>query len=479
MGLVDNVAIAAAERVERGGGTRAGLFAWKKLAETASAPETRGRAIVNAWRCAGALRDVDAIHQLAVQWDTVDAGDFDAELVVLCKNLSKNGMLVPATAIAHAETRRRGSALAFYLYARCLDVAGDRRAAAAFAQAIAQAEKTGDGDIARSARVRRAEWLSREPETLPEAVEEAKRVEARDALPAERLVVATVLLRAPSRFARAAALGICDELVAKDSPLALPETRALAARALRLAAQHADDLGDALTPMEIDRLLAILSREPIAKEAARARDAVRAHGRIGAAKDDRALAEALDEIGRTFSELAPLHVRAKEIIAGRVVVQADTNEARPTWDTLLDAVAALHDARHAQVAHALRTLAEREEKGKRVPAQTWSIVLVALASDDAEVRAVAGRLTAAMLASRTATPPRGWLGIAHALAGAGMDDLATHARRLAALAKEPGAAEALGVALTRAGWQFARAGERSRAIAQLREAKSLGANRSG
>src|SRR5438045_661665 len=124
MGIVDEMAIAAAERVERGGGARAGLFAWRKLAETASASETRGRA-------------------------------------------------------------------------------------------IAAAERSGEKAVGRSARVRRAVWLSREPETLPEGVEEAKRVEVREALPAEQIAIATVLLRSPSRFARAAALGICDELVAK------------------------------------------------------------------------------------------------------------------------------------------------------------------------------------------------------------------------------------------------------------------------
>src|SRR5260221_11295660 len=120
MGIVDEMAIAAAERVERGGGATAGLFAWRKLAETAGSAETRGRAIVNAWRCAGTLRDVDAIHQLCAQWETVDAGDFDDDIVVLCKELARGGLLVPATAVAHAEARRRGSALARYLYARCL-----------------------------------------------------------------------------------------------------------------------------------------------------------------------------------------------------------------------------------------------------------------------------------------------------------------------------------------------------------------------
>src|SRR5262249_31742061 len=70
------------------------------------------------------------------------------------------------------------------------------------------------------------------------------------------------------------------------------------------------------------------------------------------------------------------------------------------------------------------------------------------------------------------TPPLGWIAIADALAAAKLDDLATHARRLAALAKEPGAAESLADALTQKGWTLARAGERSRAIAQLREAKA-------
>ena len=47
------------------------------------------------------------------------------------------------------------------------------------------------------------------------------------------------------------------------------------------------------------------------------------------------------------------------------------------------------------------------------------------------------------------------------------------ARRAAASAKEPGAASALALALTRSGWQLAEANERLRAIACLREARAL------
>ncbi|HEY8073351.1 MAG TPA: hypothetical protein VIF62_04565, partial [Labilithrix sp.] len=380
MGLVDDVAIAAAERVERAGGARAGLFAWRKLVDGSQSAELRARGVLGAWRCAKEVRDIDAIHQLAAIWETVGDGAWGEQVIALCMDMARASLLVPATAIAHAETRRRGSAIARYLFARCLDVAGDRRASSAFADAIAQAEKEGETVIARASRVRRAAWLAREPETIAAAGEEAGRVSAADATPAERFVLACVSLRAPSRFARAAAIGALDELVAKDSPLARPETRALAARAVRAAVRHADELGESMTPLEVDRLLALLSREPIAKEAERAREAVRVLARLGSELD---FDEALEAASRAFPELAALHQRAREIASGRVQTIADGGEQRPTWDMLLDAAAALRDGKPALAAHALRVVAEREEAAKRrVPAQAWSIAQVALASDD-------------------------------------------------------------------------------------------------
>ncbi len=498
MGIVDDVAVAAAERVERAGGARAGLFAWRKLVDTAQSAELRARGVLGAWRCAKELRDVDAIHQLAGVWETAGDGAWDAQIVALCMELAHGGLLVPATAIAYAETRRRGCAVAHYLYARCLEIAGDRRSADAFAAATAQAEKEGEKTIARASRVRRAAWLAREPETIAAAVDEAARVRAGDATPEERFVLACVMLRAPSRFARAGAIGTLDELVSRDSPLARPETRALAARAVRAAVRHADELGEAMTPLEVDRLLALLSREPIAKQAERAREAVRALAKLGEATSggdrargrdaddgrertsaDAAFDEALAAAARAFPELAPLHHRAREIVAGRVQPPANANEQRPTWDMLLDAAGAMREGKAALAAHALRVVAEREERSaRRAPAQAWSVVRVALVSEDAELRGVAGRLAAALLASRRA-PPRGWLGVAHSLSLADQDELATHARRYAALAKEPGAEDALAIALTREGWALARAGERRQAIARLREARSLAASRSG
>src|SRR5437763_1528311 len=83
--------------------------------------------------------------------------------------------------------------------------------------------------------VRRAAWHAREPDTVAAGVEEASRVASAGATPTERFTLACVMLRAPSRFARASALAVLDDLVAKESPLAHPDTRALASRALRTA----------------------------------------------------------------------------------------------------------------------------------------------------------------------------------------------------------------------------------------------------
>jgi hypothetical protein len=58
-----------------------------------------------------------------------------------------------------------------------------------------------------------------------------------------------------------------------------------------------------------------------------------------------------------------------------------------------------------------------------------------------------------------------------------MEEQATLALRAAVRAKEPGAADALVVALTRSGWQLAAAGDRAAAIARLREARALAASR--
>jgi len=484
MSLATDVAVAAAERVERTAGPAAGLAVWRRLASNAAGPELRGRTILGGIRCAIAVQDLGAIRDLSLLWATVDALDeklWDG-VFAACKQLWRAGLGMAATALAHAEVRRSTTARGLYAYARCLDVSGDPRAAAAFAEAIARSEKEGAIPLGRTCRVRRVAWLARTPDTLSEAIEEAKSVVAADCTPAERLTLARVLLRAPSRFARAGAIALLDELVSTGDA-------ALSRRALVLAARHADDMADELTSLEVDRLVALLSREPLAKEMTRARDTVRSIARLARAKDlaatsgagtaEAELEAALDEAARLDPELAVLHRRARDILRGRFEPALHETtlsleaSAYPQWTALLDAVVAIRDSAWPRTARALRWLAEASERGERLPPHVWTVAQAALGTEDAEVRAVAGRLVASMSKTTTAAPPRGWLPLARALAGCGMDDLATTLRRSAALAKEPGAAEALGLALTRSGWELARSGERSQAIAQLREARAL------
>lgn len=485
MSLAADVAIAAAERIEKSAGESAGLAVFKRLAQNAAGVELRARAILGGLRCAIVLRDLGALRDLSQLWQTVDTGAWEG-IYGSCRELWHAGLGVCATDLAHAEVRRMPSARALYVFARCLDVAGDTRAGAAFGEAIAKAEREGAPALLRTARVRRVYWLSRSAETLPSAVEEAKQVVPGEVTAEERLVLARVLLRSPSRFVRAGALGILDELATSSA-----SSPKLVAMALRVAAQHADETSGGATPLETDRLVAIFAREPFAKQAAPARDAIRALEKIARTKGqpgpaaEAELERALDEAARSSPELAALHRRAREILAGRfeahasALVRTEGSAESPyaAWVPMLDAVVAMRDQAWPRAAGAIRSIAERAEGGERLPAQAWTILQAALACDDAEVRGVAGRAVVAMIQTTSAAPPRGWLALATSLTACGMEDLATHPRRAAALAKEPGAAEALALTLTRSAWQLAERGERSRAIARLREAKAIAAAR--
>jgi tetratricopeptide (TPR) repeat protein len=480
MSLTADVAVAAAERVEKSAGPAAGLALFRRLASNASGTELRARAILGGLRCAIPVRDLGAIRDLALLWQTVDEGVWDG-IFVACKDLWRAGLGVCAVNVAHAEMTRLVTARALYMYARALDVAGDSRAAPAFRAAFERAEKEGANALMHTCRVRRAAWLACAPETLSEAIEEAKKVSVAETTRPERLVLARILLRSPSRFARASAIGLLDDLVSRAGGL-----DDLARRALVLAARHADDMADDLTPLEVDRLLALFARESIAKEAAPVRDAIRAIDRLARAKEKKSDAEldaALALAARSDPELAILHARARDILRGRFepALAASTLAERPVlgagsyplWTAMLDAVVALRDSAWPRAAHALRWLADVAERGERTPPSLWSIAQAALGTDDVEVRAVAGRLVAAMMKVTSAAPPRGWLGLAQALTACGMNELATVARRSAALAKEPGAVEALVLALTRSGWALAESGDRTRALERLREARSL------
>lgn len=465
MNVASSMAIALAERVEKSAGPTAGLLAWKTLADTSGPGDTRTRALLAAMRCALAAAEFVEMKALAQAWESAGKEPFDREIGALVKELARGRLASAATALAAAEVARRRSAYALYLHARCLDVANDPRAHDAFGEAIRRAEEEGGrtaASIVLAARLRR---LARSPD--PEG---AASIDLQKVAPRDRLVVVRALLRSTSRFTRAGAIAALDGLVASgDVPIAK--------RALAVAAAHVDDAADVLTPLEVDRLLALFGRDVALGLAPRARDLVKAAATLAQATTDADLDAALAEAAKIDPSLAANHQRAKEILGGRKE-PADKPPAKDAAGLVLDAFSALREDQTTRAATALVALGDAEERGVRVPAEAWNVARLGLESEHLAVNAAAARLvTARLRARRSAPPPRGWLEIATVLSARGLHDLADRARRQAAAAKEPGAEDALVFALTRSGWEHARRGERERALSLLREARALSQKR--
>jgi hypothetical protein len=459
MNVASSMAIALAERVEKSAGPKAGLLAWKTLADTSSPGDTRARALLAAMRCALAAGEFSEMNALTQAWEFAGPAPFDREVAAIVKGLARSRLLAPATALAAVELLRRRSAFSLYLHARCLDVANDARAHDAFGEAVRRAEEEGAAaePIARAARLRR---LARSPDP-----DEAAKLDLGKLAPRDRIIVARALLRSPSRFTRAGAIAALDGLVASgDVPIAKG--------ALAVAGAHVDDAADLLTPLEIDRLLALFGREVAVGLAPRGRDLVKAAASVAHAATDAELDAALAEAAKIDASLAANHRRAREILGGRVEPAA-TPPAKDPAGLVLDAFSALREDQTTRAATALVALGDAEERGIRVPAEAWNVARLGLESEHLAVNAAAARLVTAKMRSRRGGPPRGWLEIAAVLSARGLHDLADRARRHAVATKEPGAEDALVFALTRAGWEHARRGEREKALARLREAKAL------
>ncbi len=475
MGVTGTVAIALAERVERRGGPRAGLVAWKALAKKSSDPAVRGEALVAALRCALALRDRDTLGELTTLWETVDRGVWDDAIAELCKQMMRAQLVPEAVALAGAEARRHRTARSLYLHARCLDVARDPAAAVAFRDAVERAVKEGADDIAAAARARRSVLLARSWTTMAEALEEARQVDLAKVPPRTRLAIARVLLSSPSRFVRAGAIGTLDELASGEEP-------ALAARALAVAARFVDDAGEALTPLELDRLVALFGRERVVKVAPRALPVLRAIERLVRASDAE-LEPALAEAARVDPSIEPILVRAQDIVRGRFEPTRETGEDPPPaagarhayrLQQILDVAVAMRDRAPARAASALGALAEAEASGERAPRALLAVAWSALLDEDPELYDAAARWFEARLARPApGAPPDGFLALADVLASRGRERASELARRAAVVSKEAGSAEVLGTLLARQGWEHARTGDRARAIEKLREAKAL------
>lgn len=465
MNVASSMAIALAERVEKSAGPKAGLLAWKTLADTSGPGDTRSRALLAAMRCALAAGEFSEMTELTRLWEFAGPAPFDREVGALVKELARGRQLVPATTLAATEVSRRRSAYSLYLHARCLEVAGDARAHDRFGEAVRRAEEEGAAaeDIARAARLRR---LARVPDP-----DEAAKLDVAKLSPRDRIAVARALLRSSSRFVRAGAIAALDGLVASGD---VPNAK----YALAVAGAHVDDSAEQLSSLEVDRLLALFGREIALALAPRGRDLVKAAASVAQAATDAELDAALDAAATIDPSLAANHRRARAILDGRKE-PADTPPSRDPAELVLDAFAALRDDQTTRAATALVALGDAAEvsasrrRATRVPAEAWNVARLGLESEHLAVNAAAARLVTAQMRSRSAAPPRGWLEIANVLSARGVHDLADRARRHAVSANEPGAEDALVFALTRSGWERARRGERERALSLLREARSL------
>jgi hypothetical protein len=464
---VSGVAVIAAEQLEKSAGPAAALAAFRPLVAKLGEGEARERAAVGAIRCAVRVGDMPAFHEIVPLWSTAH-GDLLALAAELCATLAARGEAEAAARLAAEEADRQPGAHASYLLARCLEATGAPEAEVAYAEAIVHGEREGAADVVFHARARRVQRLAGEARTYADAIAEAARAGDDPAAPAAvRLVVAAARLAAPSRFARASALSTLEELSRSGS-------RPIADRAVRLAAEHADAMGEALTPVEAERLAAVLKqiRAPEEREAVTARFA--ALRRILTSPAEGREAALVAAAGHAPEIERPL-LRARALLAG-VREGTDLRFARDEDDASpgslgLDAVAALRRGEPLAAESRLTRLADRVRPGAAAPAAVWTAARLGLGSPRRGVIAAAARLAAALLGAARGAPPRGFLALGLALRRRGHGAAAALAFQAALAAKEPAAARELGRERLLEGWARAQKGEREAAAAALREAK--------
>ncbi|MDI3286812.1 hypothetical protein [Polyangium sp. 15x6] len=479
MKFVDDIGLGAAQKLEAAVGPFVALPAYKRLLVRTAEPAFAARAALGAFRCAIRLGDEREIGDVAAYWSTLSgSGAHLPAILELCRQLTRLGRKNAALALAGAEVEREESARALYLFGRLLELTGDGDGAfVAFGKAAARADaEKGAADVAVASRARRVERLLGDRTTAQLAVADAVSADPTGAPPDHKLVIALGRLRSPSRYARASGLSLLEEL-GRDP------TTSLGRLAIRLAAEHADALGDALTPLEAERVAATLRHVPddAARENALARLAA---AQAIAASRGEAQAEAITRAGELAPEIFPLVCRARAALTGGgqgdYGPSASTEPSSPSLRLAslgLAAYVALGKGRPREAAEALTEAAELATSGGiAIAPPVWTAARAALDSADPLARAAGVRLCEVLLSGPSAAPPGGHSAFALALARAGRTDLAVRSARDAVASKEASARGLLGSILREQGWALAARGQRELAIAALVEAKEhLGA----
>ena len=472
MSFGGEVALAAAERARRTLGPKVGLASYRALAENSAESETRGRATLEALRCALEVGDDAALAAMIGLYASIDPGKLSDEAVELSLLLEKRGRALEAASLASLEAARSPRARSLYVHARFLERTGALGALDAFALAEQHAEKEGLDEFVQSARARRVALLyergSREPAALLE-----KRVALPSLPTALALRLAAHGLVSPSRFTRAGWLSEIDRRC-RASETTADERSEL----LRVACAHADRAGHTLTPLEADRLLALFANLRDEGLGAKLSARLRAFADLRvAASDARAPLEVrrvLDSLGDVGTE--PVQ-RALDVVSGRF----EPKVALPVDDPVglaISAVAALRDQDPTRAQAALTALVRllpEASPGKRGP--SWEAATLGLVSEAEPVRLASLAVVRTLVAARASLPSvsadRGGIVLARGCRAAGDDALAVAVLSLAVDAREDGASAALFETSRELAWREAASGHRADALALLARAKRL------
>lgn len=457
--ILDKVALAAAERVRATAGPRAALYAFDALVKNASSDEGRGEAILRGIECALDVRAHDDAARLAALWPQIHSGAWERRVVEVASRLGDAKLDGAALDLARAEASARPRARGLYLLGRLQERAHALEdAARSYAAAEERAATEGDPSIAAHARLRRAAVVSAYGgHGVHQAAELAKTIEAASLAPPLVLRLARILLGSRSRFVRATGLGHLERLASGAE-------RELRARAAAIGLEHAERSGPNLTPLEADRVAALLKHAGDAPEQ-RARLSA---GERGEAHDLEAA------VGKTAEGRALLQ-RAGAVLKGAGRNMSPPAGASPglaaSW-LALDVCAAIADQNRPAAARALLELARLPLAGARTPRPVWTAIALALGVPgmvQKDALALAERLL-----PLTAEPPaRGWAPLGAALARAGRSDLAEIALQHGVRAREQAAETILFEIVRHRAWQAFRRGERDAALAALREARRL------
>lgn len=476
--MLDEAGLATAEWMERTSGPLLALPLYKKLIPKVLDGSFSARAALGALRCAVKLGNEREVEALSERYTLImNGGEHVAEIIVMCKTLVKEGRRSAAVTLARAEAERNGRARAYYLLGRCLEVTGDsKRAFEAFGYAATLADKEGNAsDVALAARARRVERMLGDQTSASLAFADAAAVDPAGAPPEQKLVIALGRMRSPSKFTRASGLSLLEEL-ARDP------TTSLGRQAIRMAAEHADALGDALTAVEVDRIAASIRHVPdeAARNAALAR--LVSLVKIATAKGD-ARVDAIMAAGDIAAEIVPLMRRIRAFLSGAEQgVQASHAASAPDVAATpslrivslgLDAVAALKANRVQQAADTLQEIAKQFHAGTvgTLPNSLWIAARMALDASHPTLRDAGVVVAEGLMAVAIVPPPLGFSGLARGLDHAGRRDLAIRACNAAIAAREDGAHELYASMLRAEGWALAARGQREAAINVLRDAR--------